>query len=155
MCEATMASSKKSLSVQAWEAIQQLEDGLVWSVEDLIRRNPGLAADCTHPARSLAKAMTHLLVYRRIEKAGTHRNYDSSSWVLTYRRLPREEWLEVPPHPYGKAALDHEPRKAITRTKMKDGVTRVRFGEGWKPAHRESDERALRGWQCPLNSVFF
>jgi len=130
--------AKLKLSDRVWAAIQALEAGETFTVADLLGRFPHLDDGAPHPARTLGKAMSWLLRLRRVRVVGRRRAHGESLSVFEYGRRPEADWLLVPPPSSSTARELPEPRSPITRQRMAGGVTRVRFGQGWKPQHNRA-----------------
>lgn len=140
----------------AWKVIQGLPKGLHWTVEDLMRMHPELISpDAAQPARSLGKCMTTLLKHGRVKVVGRARIPGDSKGCNLYQRNPQKCWVAPGPTATRKIHREQpEPKSPVTKSKTADGVTHVRFGMGWKPAHPERDTRALRGYRSSLCSEY-
>lgn len=130
--------AKLKLTDKVWAAIQALCTSEPFTVSDLVGRFPHLAIGATHPARTVGKAMTWLLRLHRVRVVGRRRAHGDSMSVHEYAVRPEADWLLEPPPSSSTARELPEPRSPITRQRMAGGVTRVRFGQGWKPQHNRA-----------------
>ena len=141
--------AKPKLMDRAWMAIQALPSDATFTVESLLDAHPDLSQS-DKPGRAMGRAMSCLIARGWIRVAGQYRKRGDTCTRLVYAlgAGPRAA------HVYVNTMKDDEPIERVTRSKNKDGTTRVRFGQGWKPQHADVNTRALRGWQSPLASIY-
>lgn len=139
-----------------WTAVETLPRDMQFSVEDLMRLCPEVVpARSQNPARSLGKCMTHLINHGRVKVAGRVRASAGPKACNLYQRTPAKCWC-VPKSASARKVNTEapEPQSPVTKSRMADGTTRVRFGVGWRPAHPEGRNRGLVGYAASINSEY-
>lgn len=130
-------------------AVRKLIDGIpeevIFTAADVLAMDSeNLTQGKPFPLKSIARALSWLVWAGRIEvvkkvvlPGDTHKTYH-------YRRCARVAQVDKPMPP--------EPESRVTMT-LKDGVRRVRFGQGWKPQRDARPVVGMSGYQSGLARI--